>query len=61
MKPIQIKIPRNNAIVGVVRLDREAEEVIRRLQGQSGLPASRIASQIIAQAADMVEIVRDEA
>lgn len=59
MKPIQIKVPRPAGCTGVIRLSREAEDVIRSLQVRSGLAASQIASQIIIQAADMVEIVRD--
>lgn len=61
MNSIQIRVPRPApAITGVIRLSRDAEEVIRDLQIQTGLAASNIVSQIILQAADQIEIVRDE-
>lgn len=42
---------------GRIRINREAEAIIKELQIATGLPLSRIASQIIIQAADQVEIV----
>jgi len=41
---------------GHVRISPAAEQVIRRLQRQTGLSARCIASQIIEQAEDMIEV-----
>lgn len=60
MKTIQLKVPKPVACNGVVRISRDAEEVVRDLQWRTGLPASQIISQIILQAADQIETVREE-
>ena len=41
---------------GVVRLDEEAERLVRQLQRETGLSAKYIVSQIIIQGFDLVEI-----
>ena len=60
MNSIQIRVPRPTTTTGVIRLNRDAEDAIHRLQAQTGLPASNIVSQIILQAVDRIEIVREE-
>lgn len=41
---------------GVVRLDKEAEQLVRQLQRETGMSAKYIVSQIIIQGIDLVEI-----
>lgn len=41
---------------GVVRLDEEAERLVKQLQRETGLSAKYIVSQIIIQGFDLVEI-----
>ena len=41
---------------GVVKLDREAETLVRQLQKETGMTAKYIVSQIIIQGIDLVEI-----
>ena len=43
--------------VGMVRISPRAETILREWHKATGLPLSEIASQIIIQAADEVEIV----
>lgn len=45
---------------GVVRLDEEAERLIRQLQRETGLSAKYIVSQIIIQGFDLVEIKEEK-
>ena len=45
---------------GVVRLDPEAEALIKQLQRESGMSAKYIVSQIIIQGFDLVEIKEEE-
>jgi len=50
-KPIILKRPQPTpASVGVVRLSQQAELIARRLSACSGLPVSRVVSEIIIQA-----------
>ena len=42
-----------------VRLKKEAQIVLRQLQRESGLSASKIASEIILKAADYVDFTED--
>ena len=43
-------------LIGTVRVTPEAETVIKQLQRETGLSARSIVSQIIVQAADMIDI-----
>ena len=43
-------------ICGVVRLDSQAETLVKQLQRETGLSARYIVSQIIIQGIDLVEI-----
>lgn len=45
---------------GVVRLDPEAEALIKQLQRETGMSAKYIVSQIIIQGFDLVEIKEEE-
>ena len=45
---------------GVVRLDEEAERLVRQLQRETGLSAKHIVSQIIIQGYDLVEVKRSD-
>lgn len=45
---------------GVVRLNEEAERLIRQLQRETGLSAKYIVSQIIIQGFDLVEIKEEK-
>lgn len=57
MKPIILDAaPSERECIGVVRLSKEAEMVVRRLQYKTGLPAKRIVSTIIEQAESLIEI-----
>lgn len=44
----------------VVRLDPQAEALVKRLQRETGMSAKYIVSQIIIQGFDLVEVARDE-
>lgn len=61
MKPIKLYVYKptqsQEGLTGHVRITPEAERIIRGLQRASGLSACQIASQIIVQAEDAVEIV----
>lgn len=43
-------------VCGVVRLNEEAERLVKQLQRETGLSAKYIVSQIIIQGFDLVEI-----
>lgn len=45
---------------GVVRLDKQAEALVKQLQRETGMSAKYIVSQIIIQGFDLVEVARDE-
>ena len=45
---------------GVVRLDPQAEALVKQLQRETGMSAKYIVSQIIIQGFDLVEVERDE-
>ena len=45
---------------GVVRLDPQAEALVKQLQRETGMSAKYIVSQIIIQGFDLVEVARDE-
>lgn len=45
---------------GVVRLDEDAERLVKQLQRETGLSAKYIVSQIIIQGYDLVEVKRSE-
>ena len=47
-------------VCGVVRLDEEAERLVKQLQLETGLSAKYIVSQIIIQGYDLVEVKRSE-
>lgn len=47
-------------VCGVVRLDEEAERLVKQLQRETGLSAKYIVSQIIIQGYDLVEVKRNE-
>ena len=60
-KKIVIRIPKPTSnYTGVIRLNRDAEEVIKRLQAKTGLSASGLASQIILQAEDLITVERED-
>lgn len=44
---------------GVVRLDKQAETLVKQLQRETGMSAKYIVSQIIIQGFDLVEIKED--
>lgn len=56
---IWIKIPRP-AVGHVIRISSAAEAVLAELQRTTRLPISQIASQMIIQGADFVEIVEED-
>ena len=45
---------------GVVKLDRDAEGLVKQLQRETGMTAKYIVSQIIIQGFDLVEIKEDK-
>lgn len=45
---------------GVVRLDKQAEALVKQLQRETGMSAKYIVSQIIIQGYDLVEIAEEE-
>lgn len=45
---------------GVVKLDREAEALVKQLQRETGMTAKYIVSQIVIQGFDMVEIKEEQ-
>lgn len=45
---------------GVVRLDKQAEALVKQLQRETGMSAKYIVSQIIIQGYDLVEIKEEE-
>ena len=45
---------------GVIRLDPQAEALVKQLQRETGMSAKYIVSQIIIQGFDLVEVARDE-
>ena len=44
----------------VVRLDREAEQLVKQLQRETGMSSKYIVSQIIIQGYDLVEVKEEE-
>jgi hypothetical protein len=44
------------SVCGVVRLDEEAERLVKQLQRETGLSAKYIVSQIIIQGYDLIEV-----
>lgn len=44
-------------LIGTIKITPEAETIIKQLQRETGLSCRYIVSQIVIQAADMVEIV----
>ena len=56
---IQIRIPRS-AEGRVIRIFPAAEAVLAELQRTTRLPISQIASQMIIQGADFVEIIEED-
>ena len=47
-------------VCGVVRLNEEAERLVKQLQRETGLSAKYIVSQIIIQGYDLVEIKEEK-
>ena len=47
-------------VCGVVRLDEEAERLVKQMQRETGLSAKYIVSQIIIQGYDLIEVKRSE-
>ena len=47
-------------VCGVVRLDEDAERLVKQLQRETGLSAKYIVSQIIIQGYDLIEVKRTE-
>ena len=47
-------------VCGVVRLDEEAERLVKQLQRETGWSAKYIVSQIIIQGYDLIEVKRSE-
>lgn len=57
MKPIVLEArPKPSECVGAVRLTPKAEQVVRRLSYQTGIPIRKIVSEIIIQAESLIEI-----
>ena len=50
----------DRGMCGVVRLDEEANRLVKQLQRETGLSAKYIVSQIIIQGYDLVEVKRSE-
>ena len=46
--------------IGTVRLTPEAEKVVRRLKGKTGLPIRQIVSDIIVQAENLITIETED-
>lgn len=47
-------------VCGVVRLNEQAEKLVKQLQRETGLSAKHIVSQIIIQGYDLVEIKEEK-
>lgn len=47
-------------VCGVVRLDEDAERLVKQLQRETGLSSKYIVSQIIIQGYDLIEVKRSE-
>lgn len=47
-------------VCGVVRLNEEAERIVKQLQRETGMSAKYIVSQIIIQGFDLVEIKEEK-
>ena len=47
-------------VCGVVRLDEEAERLVKQLQRENGLAARYIVSQIIIQGFELIEIKEEK-
>ena len=47
-------------VCGVVRLNEEAERLVKQLQRETGMSAKYIVSQIIIQGYDLIEVKRTE-
>lgn len=47
-------------VCGVVRLNEEAERIVKQLQRETGMSAKYIVSQIIIQGYDLIEVKRTE-
>ena len=60
IKPIVLKAQSTSNCVGVIRLTPEAEKVVRRLHSRSHLPIRQIVSEIIIQAAHLIDIDRSD-
>ena len=56
IRPIVLKARSVDSCVGVIRLTPEAEKVVRRLHGRSGLPIRQIVSEIITQSEHLIDI-----
>lgn len=57
MKPIVLEArPKPAECIGTVRLTPKAEQVVRRLSYQTGIPIRKIVSEIIIQAENLIEI-----
>lgn len=57
MKKIVLKThPVSNALCGVVRISPKAEKALKELRRQTGLSAKYIASELILQGAELVEV-----
>ena len=50
----------DRGVCGVVRLDKEAERLVKQLQRETGLSAKYIVSQIIIQGYDLIEVKQNE-
>lgn len=57
MEKITLTVHRpENSVCGVVRLNKQAELLVKQLQRETGMSARYIVSQIIIQGIDLVEI-----
>ncbi len=58
---ILIELPKpkepKQTLSGVIRIEPDAEAILRRMGAETGLPISTIASEIIQQAAEYVQFV----
>jgi len=56
-KPIKLEVHKAETLTGVVKLEPAAERKLKELCRETGLSARHVASQLIIQGADLVEIV----
>lgn len=56
-KPIKLEVHKTESLTGVVKLAPEAERKLKEICRETGLSARHVASQLIVQGAELLEIV----